>query len=71
MLKTELLPDGRTHTWSDAGMMLRQDTGALYEDAVDTVAHTYEETDIPIPAVELDAEEALEIIRGGEEDDES
>lgn len=42
--------DGRTHTWSDAGLYIRQNgSGALYEDAMDVPGlHTYAETDIPI-----------------------
>lgn len=56
MIKTETLVDGRVHTWSDAGMMIRQDgTGVLYEDAVDTVPHGYTETAEPVPIYEEDA----------------
>lgn len=56
MIRTEILSDGRTHTWSDAGMMIRQaETGNLYEDAVDSVAHTYVETNEPIPSYDEDA----------------
>ena len=39
------------HTYSDAGMMIKQlDTGILYVDAMDLkeYAHEYEETDQPI-----------------------
>ena len=39
------------HTYSDAGMMIKQlDTGILYSDAMDLkeYAHEYEETDEPI-----------------------
>ena len=39
------------HTYSDAGMMIKQlDTGILYVDAMDLkeYAHEYEETDEPI-----------------------
>ena len=38
------------HTYSDAGMMIKQlDTGILYSDAMDLkeYAHEYEETDQP------------------------
>lgn len=60
MIKTETLPDGRTHTWSDAGMrILQTDTGMMYDDAVDQVGvtHIYAETDEPIPSQDGDADE--------------
>lgn len=48
MLRSETI-DGRIHTYSDLGMMIRQETGLLYEDALDVPGlHTYVETDIPI-----------------------
>lgn len=53
--------------YSDAGVMLRQiETDTLWPDAVDVkpCRFTYEETDLPVPDEELDAEEALRIIRG-------
>ena len=57
MIVRETLGDGRTHTYSDGGFYIRQlDTGVLYEDAVDSVAHDYEETDERIPASEEPAE---------------
>ena len=54
-------------TYSDAGMKIRQiETNTLWNDAINTkpVQFTYEETDIPIDDDELDADEALAIIRG-------
>ena len=38
-------------TYSDQHMMIMQETGVLYEDAIDVEnsGHTYTETDIPIP----------------------
>ena len=47
-------PDGWVliKTYSDAGMMIRQDeTGELYEEAIDPqfAGRTYTETDIPVP----------------------
>ena len=63
MIRTEILPDGRTHTWSDSGFrILQTDTGAIYDDAVDQVgvAREYTETDEQIEPQELTAEEALE-----------
>ena len=58
------------HTFSDAGYKIRQDdTGDIYDDAVDPIdsIRTYTETDIPIdddetgddPADSQDYEEAL------------
>lgn len=59
------------HTYSDAGYKIRQDdTGVIYDDAVDPIdsTRTYTETDIPIdddgtgddPAEASDYEAALE-----------
>ena len=48
MIITEILEDGRTHTYSDAGFKIQQETGKIYEDAVDSISHTYTETNIPI-----------------------
>lgn len=56
MIKTEIMPDGRTHTWSDAGFKIRQETGAVYDDAVDVTEHQYTETDIPIEHEDEEAE---------------
>lgn len=66
-------------TYSDAGMMIRQDeTGYLYEEAIDPdyMNRTYTETDIPIEKEEeepiehddegyLNSQSALDIIFGG------
>ena len=56
--------------YSDEGVMIRQETGALYEESVDMegVTHTYTETDIPIET-DVDAAEALRILMGGEPDE--
>ena len=61
-------------TYSDAGMMIRQnETGAEYAEAVDVAdaPYTYTETETPIETPEMtteerlqDAETALEIIFG-------
>lgn len=54
-------------TYSDAGMMIRQDeTGDLYEEAVDPehTGRTYTETDIPADD-DADAEEIVSILMGG------
>ena len=53
-------------TASDAYKIRQIATGNIYEDAMDVMpcAYTYEETNIP--RGELTAEEALDIILGGE-----
>lgn len=68
MIKTEKIGN-RIRTYSDAGMMIRQvETGILYAEAVDVPGrYTYEETDIPVPDEDITAEEALDIITGGSE----
>jgi len=45
-------------TVSDQNLMIRQETGALYEEAIDVEnsGHTYTETDIPIPEPEPEPE---------------
>lgn len=66
MIREETMFDGRIHHWSDQGVMIRQiETGVLYEDAVDSLPYTYEETDEPLPAYDLMPEDALEILLGG------
>lgn len=65
MIVIEHLDDGRTYTYSDAGFKIMQETGIVYEDALDVVEHTYTETDQPIAPVQATAEEiesALEAI---------
>jgi len=67
MIKSEIIDDMVIRHWSDIGMKIKQiETNNLYNDAVDILpcAFTYEETDIPIDDVELDAEDALRIIFG-------
>ena len=69
MIRTETLPYGRTHTWSDSGFrILQTDTGTVYDDAVDQVGvvHEYTETDERVEEREFTAEEALALITGGE-----
>jgi len=67
MLRSDTI-DGRTHTWSDLGMMIRQvETGVLYEDATDVPGkYSYEETDIPIVDEDIEDSEALRLITGVE-----
>lgn len=67
MLQTEII-NNHTHHWSDTGMKIRQiETGILYDDTIDIIPcpYTYEETDIPVPAENLDAQQALDILLGG------
>ena len=55
--------------YSDKNLKIRQiETNIIYDDAVDVIPcqYTYEETNEPIENVVLDAEEALDIILGGE-----
>lgn len=57
--------------YSDAGMLIKQvETANLYSEAVDVqpCRYSYEETDTPVPDIELSAEEALKIIVGGGSD---
>ena len=70
MIQTEMIDDRIRH-FSDQNMMIRQvETDTLYEDAVDVVPcqYTYEETDIPITSdsMEMEAQEALDILLGGD-----
>lgn len=57
--------------YSDKGVMIRQETGNLYEESIDMegIDHTYEETDIEIPT-EVDDSAALRFLMGGGLDDE-
>lgn len=60
MIVVERLSDGRIHTYSDLGFrILQTDTGAVYDDAIDVVEHTYTETNEPIESEELSAEDVL------------
>lgn len=61
MIVTEILDDGRTHTYSDTGLKIMQETGVVYDDAVDSVPHTYTETDIPVEGDET-AEDVLSML---------
>lgn len=67
MIVKEELDDGRVRTYSDRGLWIRQtDTGAEYEEAIDTIRHEYEETDKAIeyePSTE-DKAEAFDILMG-------
>ena len=66
MIQTEMIGD-RVHTYSDAGMKIRQEqTGIVYEDAMDVpeAGYTYTETDEPVSEVDIDDTEALNILLG-------
>lgn len=66
MIMTETITiDGLeyTRTWSDSGFRIMQETGAVYDEAMDVTAHTYTETDEPIQD-EITDSEALNILLG-------
>ena len=72
MIQIEYLNDGTLiKHYSDKGVMLLQnETGVMYSDPVDAVPcrYTYSETDVSInPDEEFTAEDALDIIVGGED----
>lgn len=69
MIKTEII-NNRIRHYSDNGYMIRQiETNILYEDAIDIIPcpYTYEETNefIPDVEIEIEAQEALDILIGG------
>lgn len=68
MIIVEQLDERRTYTYSDQNMRIRQnETGNLYDTAIDYVPHTYTETDIPIDEGDTTAEELLNILVGENE----
>jgi len=71
MVKDEYIENGqRIRHWSDSGLKIRQnETGAVYDDAVDVVPcrYTYTETDEPVEPEEVTVEdkaEAYDILMG-------
>lgn len=52
MIIREELEGGLIHTYSDLGLKIRQETGVVYDDAIDVVEHTYTETDEPIQKID-------------------
>lgn len=57
-------------TYSDAGLYIRQETGAEYAEAIDVEGlHTYTETDRPIEDEDISDSEALSIIMGRDGDE--
>lgn len=70
MIRTEMRDD-RVYTYSDAGVKIMQnETGIVYEDALDVPesGYTYTETDIAIKD-EITDSEALSIIMGRDADE--
>ena len=66
MIITEQLDERRTFTYSDKNVYIRQlETGKEYQNAIDYVPHTYEETDREIEDEEIIDEDALNILLGG------
>lgn len=53
-------------TYSDNDMMIEQETGVRYSEAIDieNSGHTYIETSEPIPSIEITDTQALNIIMG-------
>ena len=71
MVKEEYIENGqRIHHWGDSGLKIRQnETGIVYDDAVDVVPcrYTYTETDEPVEPEEVTVEdkaEAYDILMG-------
>ena len=64
MINTELLKDGTLiRHYSDKGMLIKQnETDILYSEAIDIIPcpFSYEETDIPIPVLEITDHEEIE-----------
>ena len=69
----EVRPDGEDlyRTYSDIGMMIEQETGDRYAEAIDVESsnHIYTETDEPIDNEELTDSEVLDIIMGRDADE--
>lgn len=66
MIVEEILSETLVRHYSDRGKKIKQEeTGAVYDDAVDVIPcrYTYTETDIPIEGEDT-AEEILNIILG-------
>lgn len=71
MIRTDFYmtrPDGVNlyRTYSDANLRIRQETGIVYDEAVDVEnsGHTYTETDEPVIGEELTDTAALNVIMG-------
>ena len=69
MIVEEILSETLVRHYSDEGMKIKQEeTGAVYDEAVDVIPcrYTYTETDIPVDD-DTSAEEILNILMGVEE----
>ena len=69
MIKTQKIEiNGRklVRTYSDTGYMIENQQGVRYSEAIDpeNSGRTYTETDEKISEIEIDAQEALDIITG-------
>ena len=64
MIIREELEGGFIHTYSDLGLKIRQETGAVYDDAIDVVEHTYTETDEPVDDEDASPEEVVQALEG-------
>lgn len=68
IVKELLLTENRIYQYSNANVKIRQiETGVVYDSALDIYPcpYTYEETDIPIDEEPLEAQQALDVIFGG------
>lgn len=64
MIVQEWIGNDLIKSYSDAGVMIRQETGDLYAEAVDIEGlHTYTETDIPILITEDAPEDIAQAAR--------
>lgn len=73
MIKTEtIVIDGNefAHTYSDRGVKIMQETGDIYDEAIDILnsGHTYTETEEYITE-EVEDSEALDILLGRDNDE--
>lgn len=60
-------------SYSDQGFRIQQETGAVYDEAIDveSTTHTYTETNEPIDAGDISDTEALNILLGRDMDESS
>ena len=70
MIRTETIEGGLIRTYSDKGMKILQETGIVYDEAIDVPqsGHTYTETNQPIEE-EITDTEALNILLGRDNDE--
>ena len=60
-------------TYSDQGLCIQQETGAVYDEAIDVenTTHTYTETNEPVETSDISDTEALNILLGRNMDESS